>query len=469
MKKIICLSTILLFLTSCDWYTTTNSKEYNFNPSGNIEGHDYVDLGLSVKWATYNIGANDIDDYGEFFAWGETTPYHEQLTWINYEWTHSPCSPDQILSSIYDAATVNWGRSWRMPTNEELDELINKCNWEWEENFNNTSIAGYIVSSKKNSNAIFLPASKFISHDDKKIPQATDGYYWSSWIMSLAGKYAFNRGTGAGCLQFVDMNKGWTYPAQFSFWTMGDGAVIRPVVGIPNDYYPNKDTMTIDEEETTRQGITVSGTIGTHTYVDLGLPSRTLWATYNVGAAMPGEYGHYYAWGETSPKSLYDMENYIFFDKFAEDGPYHYAQLTKYIYNKEYGIPDAKYILDSEDDAATINFGARWCMPTKKQIEELGEYCIFYRKDIVVNGKKIIGYIGESKINGHKIYIPAAGWEYATTTNNHMYMWYWTSELYDKNNYWAYFMRYDDKINTIVCDDGTSRYNGLPVRAVVKQ
>ena len=117
---------------------------------------------------------------------------------------------------------------------------------------------------------------------------------------------------------------------------------------------------------------TVSGS-GDHDYVDLGLPSGTLWATCNVGADSPEDYGDYFAWGETQPKDTYDWSTYQycngsyntltkysveFFDSW-------YEQYTNYGYN---GFIDNLTTLLPEDDAATANWGADWRMPTKKDL-----------------------------------------------------------------------------------------------------
>ena len=133
-------------------------------------GYGYVDLGLSVKWATCNVGADSPEDYGDYFAWGETKPklsYTEE----NYTYTDSP----ETLSSIRDAASVNMGGSWRMPTLKEQKELIDKCTWTWT---TLNGVEGYEVKSKKNSNAIFLPAGFRRSGDLSGA--GSDGYYWSS-------------------------------------------------------------------------------------------------------------------------------------------------------------------------------------------------------------------------------------------------------------------------------------------------
>ena len=105
-----------------------------------------------------------------------------------------------------------------------------------------------------------------------------------------------------------------------------------------------------------------------HEWVDLGLPSGTLWATTNVGASKPEEYGDYFAWGETKPKSVYDWDTY----KWCKGDDYH--QLTKYCNLSNYGdngFVDNKTELDPGDDAAYVNWGSKWRMPSLEQMQEL--------------------------------------------------------------------------------------------------
>ncbi|MCD8287115.1 MAG: DUF5640 domain-containing protein [Clostridia bacterium] len=155
--------------------TTTTEREAS---SRYINGHEYVDLGLSVKWATCNVGANSPSDYGNHYAWGEITP--------KSSYTEENCKTSgKNLGSIagnpnYDAARANWGGTWRLPTEEEIDELIDNCQWEW------TTIgehSGYKITSK-NGNSIFLPAAGYREdssciNNDGGDPD-NDGNYWSA-------------------------------------------------------------------------------------------------------------------------------------------------------------------------------------------------------------------------------------------------------------------------------------------------
>ena len=163
-------------------------------------GYEYVDLGLSVKWATMNVGATRPEEYGDYFAWGETKP-KSVYTWYYYKYCNR--SSDTIDKYRYDngyidgftdnktvldpeddAAYVNWGGSWRMPTKAEQDELRENCTWTWYavENTEFNGVAGYKVQSKKTGYTdkwIFLPAAGY-RKDSRLILVGDYGYYWSS-------------------------------------------------------------------------------------------------------------------------------------------------------------------------------------------------------------------------------------------------------------------------------------------------
>jgi hypothetical protein len=136
-----------------------------------------------------------------------------------------------------------------------------------------------------------------------------------------------------------------------------------------------------------------STSIGGHEYVDLGLPSGTLWATCNIGANSPEEYGDYFAWGETSPKSNYKWSTL----KYCEDD--NGDTYSKYNTDSKYGNVDNKTTLERSDDAATANWGNDWCMPTLAQFQELYDKCTWtWTKK---NGKK--GYEVKGS-NGNTIF-----------------------------------------------------------------
>ncbi len=131
----------------------TSSSTKLSEPTGYINGHGSVDLGLSVKWATCNVGASSPSDYGNYYAWGETS--------TKSEYTKETCKTyGKKMGSIagdpeYDAARANWGGTWRLPTASEIEELLYKCKWEWTTQGGHN---GYKVTGP-NGNSIFLPAA----------------------------------------------------------------------------------------------------------------------------------------------------------------------------------------------------------------------------------------------------------------------------------------------------------------------
>ena len=155
-----------------------------------------------------------------------------------------------------------------------------------------------------------------------------------------------------------------------------------------------------------------------HDYVDLGLPSGTLWATCNVGASTPEGYGDFFAWGETVPKEFYNWDTY----KWYSDN---YNVMTKYLPSNPFVTPDNKIELDTLDDAAYVNWGPKWRMPTDEQMVELIENCRWRWTQINgVNGQLAIGP------NGNTVFLPATG-----------YHWMLNSKLYDEGEFGSCWSR----------------------------
>lgn len=212
MKKIFLLSAIVVIATSMNAEAPANVK--------------YVDLGLSVKWATINVGATAPEQYGSYFAWGETQgePYNPakddgseyvenyseySFDWDNYKYgdgndeeeyeltkycSNSDYGKDgytdelTVLESMDDAATVNWGSDWRMPTRKELEEIRENCVWVGTDDYQNTGVAGEIVYKKKEGEAtydptidshIFFPAAGY-RHKFRLAHAGMEGDYWGA-------------------------------------------------------------------------------------------------------------------------------------------------------------------------------------------------------------------------------------------------------------------------------------------------
>ena len=171
-----------------------------------------------------------------------------------------------------------------------------------------------------------------------------------------------------------------------------------------------------------------------HKWVDLGLPSGTLWATCNVGADNPEDYGDYFAWGETEPKDVYNWSTY----KWCNGSS---STLTKYCTSSSYGyngFVDNKLELDPQDDAAYVNWGASWRMPTYDQQTELRTKCTWtWTTQNGVNGRLVTGP------NGKSLFLPAAGFRYDSSLDyagSRGYCWSRTlGSSYPNNAYDVYF------------------------------
>ena len=217
-----------------------------------------------------------------------------------------------------------------------------------------------------------------------------------------------------------------------------------------------------------------------YNYVDLGLTSGTRWATANVGAKTPQDYGNYYAWGEVTTKETYNWSTY----KYGSD----LNKLTKYCNNSLYGkdgFTDSKTTLDLEDDAAYVNWGGKWRMPTTAQQDELRNECYWVWTDSY-NGSDVKGYIvykveslddkgvvissGKTPSSSYTlsdahIFLPVAGY----CVNGVLYDAgsrgdYWFSSLYAGGPYHAWFVRFNsDGVDYCYYGD---RYHGQSVRAV---
>ena len=140
-----------------------------------------VDLGLSVKWAACNLGAEQPQEAGEYYSWGETTTkeQYSKTTYFDPEYKYYSENNDTCFAGKekYDAATAAWGSEWRMPTTEEYQELITKCKWK---SIRYKGYNGYRITGP-NGNQIFLPAAgnrngKYLSDSQNT------GYYWTSCL-----------------------------------------------------------------------------------------------------------------------------------------------------------------------------------------------------------------------------------------------------------------------------------------------
>ena len=188
--------------------------------------------------------------------------------------------------------------------------------------------------------------------------------------------------------------------------------------------------------------------------VDLGLPSGTLWADRNVGADSPEAYGDYFAWGETEPKDYYYWTTY----KWCNGSS---STMTKYCTRSSYGTVDGKTVLDLEDDAACVNMGIEWRMPTLDEFKELYNNCSWTWTTL--NGVTVYKVTGP---NNNSIILPAAGYRSSSSLSSANYCrYYWSSSLYEPSPQNAYsFCNQSSAYNWLP----EERYYGQPVRAVVR-
>ena len=185
-----------LFISCSEDETISDSKE-------KVSKHEAIDLGLpsGTKWATCNVGANSPEEYGGYYAWGETEE-NSNHEWSTYKWYNGSentmtkyCADSDygtvdnktVLDPEDDVAHVKWGGSWRMPTKEEQDELRNKCTWTWTAQ---NGVNGYRVTGP-NGNSIFIPAAGYRKGTDV-LYRGYDGFYWSSLLSSDDSGYAYN-------------------------------------------------------------------------------------------------------------------------------------------------------------------------------------------------------------------------------------------------------------------------------------
>ena len=395
------------------WFDYDEPQE----PTGNYE---YVDLGLSVKWASFNVGATAPEECGDYFAWGETETkmnYNEgnykysngSLTTLTKYCTSMEYGKDGFTDGMTtllpedDVAHVIWGGGWRMPTLAEYKELIDKCSWTWT---TQNGVNGYLITrSGYEGRSIFLPAAGFFTKDnDHAINVGSGGRYWTNSINEMnqcdANRLGFNSS------EFCTFND-WRFM----------GFTVRPVCQSTRAQY----YMNIRQTDGNRLRYVVSAidsvwfdndgaqVAGIYEYVDLGLSVK--WASFNVGATAPEDYGDYYAWGETNVKTDYSWSTY----KYCNGSE---NTLTKYCSKSKYGnegFTDGITTLLPEDDVANVKWSDDWRMPTQSEIDELcsGANCTW--EWTIQNG--VNGYLVTSKKSGYEgasIFLPAAGARYET-------------------------------------------------------
>ncbi len=409
---------------SCEITARSAGKETKMTVTVTLPVPEPVDLGLSVKWASANLGASAPEETGAYFAWGETSPKAGFYSGKNYkfgeystQWTKYNMGGDNFFIGNYpepdyketldaddDAAAVLLGDGWRMPTADELWELKTRCTWKGvmdtiKIDKRRTEIIqkGYIITSNVpgyEGRSIYLPVTGFIGEyawTGDLVVNERESRYWTATM---------GQALGGGDNRYRGLN-------------------IRPV---------------LDQREPAERKILEPEPIKPLTHdakVDLGL--SVLWADCNLGADNPWERGARIAWGETTQKTYYSLYNYKHAKAFTDAKEWTYSKYTENATIDHNPYIDMKTRLDLEDDAAHVNWGGDWRMPTREEFRELFEKCKW--TETTVNG--VHGYKITSKVPGYKsnsIFLPCTSvWFIATYADDDQSIYnagyYMTSEL----------------------------------------
>lgn len=469
VDSIVCTMDVQTVYAAGQVFSTLISKIDSVVYDSITPDNQVVDLGLSVKWAGWNVGAFFPEENGGYYAWGEVKEkdLYTLSTYQHYDKDKNQFTfiGNNISGTEYDVARVKWGGNWRMPTLLECKELVERCKWEW---VSYNGMVGYLVTGP-NGNCIFLPAVGFCAHSELYGWKGS-GLYSSSTIYDNLSVYTYYLGCSIG--DDVCWNYGERYHGQ-SVRPVLDEIKLNPAIftkevssvaknsALLQGYVEGVLTSTFDcrygflygtvpdlirfgediyvgsnheinysylltglKDNTTYYycayllvdgkyiyGDTLSFTtakneeITSGHLVDLGLSVK--WAAWNIGATKPEEYGSYYAWGELKERNDYTTDTYQYFDKFT------------YMFIG-YDISGTKY------DVARVKWGENWRIPTIAEIGELYRLCKWeWMTYNGIRGQKITGP------NGNSIFIPAAGIKIGTDIYGlGMYGCYWSSSLY---------------------------------------
>lgn len=420
----------------------------------------------------------------------------------------------RILEACDDAATFNWGSGWQTPSPSQVEELFYDC--QYVETAQN-GVRGKLFRGP-NGNTIFIPS--IIEYDNNSYRYWTNSLCTNSdptflqvygqhavvFVNELRHRYlcAFVRPvrgsatltptapsvitnsatnittysatlngniTSAGGANVTE--KGFVYgtnPNNLSGRTQSGGASSiynETITGLSQGtiyYYKAYATNSAGTTYGDILTFTTNGILNEHIWVDLGLPSGTKWANCNIGATSPEDYGEYFAWGETSPKYIYEWNNYRWCDGV-------YTKLTKYCNYAQYGnngFTDNLTTLEASDDAAMANWGVGWRMPTQVEMQELLDNCTYTRT--TESGARGCKFTGP---NGNSIFLPAAGYHpYGSSLHDaSFYGYYWSCSLgtdYLPYRAWYLFLDFTSG-NSGSCGMGNldgDRCSGLSVRPV---
>lgn len=421
--------------------------EVAFTTSTRFPEPNYVDMGVSVRWAAWDVGAPTTDDFGVYVGWGDATG--ELISTNAYDYATGFTGMSIAGNAKYDIARAKWGKKWRMPTEAELLELAENCTWVREERTSPTTglkVSGYLVTSKISKNSIFLPAGGYYQGTQS---DRVNSYVllWTADLDTETHNPIYYRWTAGSPLRKVNTKEMRT--------------LIRAVYDLPTDpdnygggtvTPDDPDVPVTPDDPTPEDPITPKVTPGTA--VDLGLSSGTKWANYNLGATSETDAGYYIAWADTIAREDYSRANYLHY----EDGKY--LDLGKvFNANNDYTLDAARYI-----------WGGTWRVPTEVEMSELWMECTWTWT--TKNGIPGFTVTGPNK---KSIFLPAVGYKSGATGSikqEGRYGYYWTSTVNLRNTDYGLQLKFNSESTpTDVISNpmpGTYREWGLSIRPVCK-
>jgi len=353
-----------------------------------------IDMGLSVRWADRNIGANAPTEIGNYYMWGAVTPYDANFN----QYYHK----DENLPAGRDVANYSYGEGWRMPTDDEWEELVNACSW------SKQSIDGHIC---------MVGTPKQLQYASQRIILPCTGYYSSAILYSSSTP------------------EYWT-----SVWAASNQAVLYsfPMANSDNTWKP-----LIRPRD---NGLPVRAvlTSRTHPLVPVDMGNGIYWADANIGAFEAYDPGYYFAWGdlEGSRNGVHDFT----WERYLYSGS-DYNTLSKYNSQSSLGDLDGLTTLADGDDVARHQLGDGWRMPTPEEIATLEDRSLYTWTWFDADNTEYLGHAGyrvTSKQNGNSIFLPATGFFVSNHIEGQNQLGaYWTTERHPDVSYQAALMCFD--------------------------